>query len=59
MQARMETEVWREKNRVVLHAVKMVFWQVYDIRCQVHLFIYRNCDIVMLFQQINGFFLAR
>ena len=26
-----ETGVWCEKNRVVLHAVKMVFWQVYNI----------------------------
>ena len=31
MQARAENGVWREKNRVVLHAVKMAFWQVYDI----------------------------
>jgi len=26
-----ETGVWREKNRVVLHAVKMACWQVYNI----------------------------
>ena len=31
MQARVETGVWREKNHVVLHAVKMAFWQVYGI----------------------------
>ena len=26
-----ETGVWREKNRVVLHDVKMALWQVYDL----------------------------
>ena len=31
MQAHAETGVWGEKNRVVLHAVKMAFWQVYGI----------------------------
>ena len=31
MQARMETGVWGEKNRVVPHAVKMAFSQVCDI----------------------------
>ena len=31
MQARAETGVWLGKNCVVLHAVKMAFWQVYDI----------------------------
>ena len=31
LQARAETGDWCEKNRVVLHAVKMAFSQVYDI----------------------------
>ena len=39
MQAHVETGVWHEKNSVVLHAVKMAFWQVYDIVTN-YMFIY-------------------
>ena len=49
MQAAAETGVWRGKNRVVLHAVKIAFWQArmtsWLTTCA---FIYQNCDILVL-----------
>ena len=49
MQARAETGVWRRKNRVVLHAVKMAFWQAHMTSwLTTCAFIYRNCDILVL-----------